>query len=129
LACGRDKRPEPPADLLTKEQMADILYDMFLINSAKGSSLKILQENGVDPDVYVLEKHGIDSARFVRSNDYFAYSHQDYSEIMTIIQERVNREKEYYEQELEKEDNEAQRIKDSLKKARPKKKALLEDAN
>jgi hypothetical protein len=129
VACGRNKRPEPPADLLTKEQMANILYDMFVLNSAKGSSLKILQENGIDPDVYVLEKHGIDSARFVRSNDYFAYSHQDYSEIMTIIQERVETEKEYYEQELEKENNEAERIKDSLKKAQPKKKSKSEDTD
>ena len=126
MTCERNKRPEAPADLLTKQQMADILYDMFVLNAAKGSSLKILQENGVDPDTYVLEKHQIDSARFVRSNDYFAYSHQDYSEIMDMIQERVEKEKEYFELKLEEENDEAQRIKDSLKNARPKKKSRPE---
>lgn len=99
---------------------------MVLINSAKGSSTKILQENGIDPDAYVLKKHGIDSTRFVKSNNYFAYSHKDYQEIMTLIEKRIDKEKAFYEKELEKENAEAERRKDSLKQTRPTKKPKAE---
>lgn len=121
FSCNKKQRPDPPEDLLTKVEMSNILYEMFIINSAKGSSMKVLQENGVDPDKYVLERFDIDSTRFVNSNNYYAYSYDDYREIMTLIEERISEEKEYYEGILEEEQAAAKRRADSLRKVKPKK--------
>ena len=121
FSCNKKQRPDPPEDLLTKVEMSNILYEMFIINSAKGSSMKVLQENGVDPDKYVLERFDIDSTRFVNSNNYYAYSYDDYREIMTLIEERISEEKEYYEEVLEEEQAAAKRRADSLRKVKPKK--------
>lgn len=121
FSCNKKQRPDPPEDLLTKVEMSNILYEMFIINSAKGSSMKVLQENGVDPDKYVLERFDIDSTRFVNSNNYYAYSYDDYREIMTLIEERISEEKEYYEEILEEEQAAAKLRADSLRKVKPKK--------
>ena len=121
FSCNKKQRPDPPENLLTKVEMSNILYEMFIINSAKGSSMKILQENGVDPDIFVLERFDIDSTRFVNSNNYYAYSYDDYREIMTLIEERINKEKEQYEQILEEEQVVAKRRADSLRELKQKK--------
>lgn len=121
FSCNKKQRPDPPENLLTKVEMSNILYEMFIINSAKGSSMKILQENGVDPDTFVLERFDIDSTRFVNSNNYYAYSYDDYREIMTLIEERINKEKEQYEKILEEEQVVAKRRADSLRELKQKK--------
>lgn len=125
-SCAKTSRPEPPVNLLSKDLMADVLYEMFIINSAKGSSMKILQQNGIDPDTYVLRKYEIDSASFVDSNNYYAYDFDAYRDIMNAIQERVEREKETYEAQLEQEQEAAKKRADSIKKLMPKKEVKLD---
>ena len=73
LAVIQDLRPEKPENLISKDKMAEILYDMFIINSAKGVNRKILRNNGIDPEAYILSKYEIDSIHFAQSNAYYAY--------------------------------------------------------
>ena len=120
FSCEKQTRPDKPDDLLSKQEMSNILYDMIIINSAKGSSMKTLQENGVDPDRYVLEKYNIDSTRFVNSNTYYAYDFEDYREILISIEERIKKEQEEYQDLLEEEKIASKKRIDSLKKKKPK---------
>ena len=46
-SCG-EKVIEEPNDLIAKEKMVDILYDLALINAAKSTNPKILEEKGED---------------------------------------------------------------------------------
>ena len=48
--------------------MADILIDMALLTSAKGINKKKMENNGIIPENFILEKHKIDSMQFAESN-------------------------------------------------------------
>jgi hypothetical protein len=94
LGCQNKLKVEKPDNLIPREEMANMLYDMFVISSSKGSSINVLKENGIQPDVYVLTKYGIDSLQFVNSNNYYAHDIDTYIEILTDVKERLDKEQE-----------------------------------
>ncbi|MEJ2113616.1 MAG: DUF4296 domain-containing protein, partial [Flavobacteriaceae bacterium] len=81
ISCHDIERPEKPNDLLSKDKMVEVILDMTLLTSAKGSNKFELQENGIIPKEYILEKHGVDSIRFAKSNEYYSYDVQVYEDI------------------------------------------------
>lgn len=114
------EKPTKPDDLIPEAKMADIMYDVFLLNSAKGVNKKLLEQNGIYPENYVFEKYGIDSTQFANSNNYYAYDTKTYESILEKIKEKVNTKKKEYEA-VEKAEEETRRIKaDSIKRARTK---------
>lgn len=111
--------PKKPKDLLSKNEMVNILIDAKLLNSANGANKTILRKNGIDADTYVFEKYGIDSLQFAQSNAYYAYHIKDYEAIYNMVTDSLKRLK----TALKKEEK---RIKDSIEiaeeKAKQKKK-------
>ena len=81
LACNGFDGPEKPKDLLSKNQMVNILIDSKLITSANSSNTKTLTENHLDVETYVFKKHNIDSLQFATSNAYYAYHTELYEAI------------------------------------------------
>jgi len=126
FGCGDGiERPPKPEDLISQDEMAEIMYDVYLLNSAKGVNKKILEENGIYPEKYVFEKYGIDSTQFAKSNDYYAYDIKTYESILQKIKEKIELKKTEYEA-LEKAEEEARKKKeDSLRKVRTKEKDSL----
>ena len=47
---------KPPENLISKEKMVDIIYDMTLINVAKGVNKSILENNGIIPCITNIKK-------------------------------------------------------------------------
>jgi hypothetical protein len=70
-SCG-EKVIEAPNDLIEKGKMADILYDLALINAAKSTNPGILEEGGIEPMEFLYKKYGVDSVQFVKSDIYYA---------------------------------------------------------
>ena len=66
-------KPKKPDNLISKDKMTEIIYDISLINSAKGVNKKLIENEGIIPVEYIYTKHNIDSLQFVLSNEY-AYS-------------------------------------------------------
>ena len=60
------------SDIISEKKMIDIIYDMALINVSKGINKRILENNGMKPQSYILKKYKIDSLLFVRSNNFYA---------------------------------------------------------
>lgn len=115
FACN-EKVIEPPADLIAKDKMLDILYDLAIINSAKGINSSILEQNGIDPMGYIYEKYGIDSVQFVKSDVYYASVPEQYEELYQELASRIKKDRENLEA--------AKKSKqDSLKKSKEKKPA------
>ncbi|MEM1003456.1 MAG: DUF4296 domain-containing protein, partial [Bacteroidota bacterium] len=85
LGCQNKLKVEKPDNLISQQDMSNILYDMFIISSSKGSSINILKDNGIQPDVFILQKHGIDSLQFIDSNNYYAHDIQVYNEILMSV--------------------------------------------
>ncbi len=113
VSCKEEAVPKPD-DLLSKQQMADILYDITLINSMKGVDKKNLEASFFHYDTYLYKKHNVDSAQFAESNNYYAAYPLKYDKIYELVNTRFLKERRDVEAELEKE----KKRRDSLQKAK-----------
>lgn len=126
LACDDiSKRPKKPGNLISKDQMSELLYDLYVINSAKGVNKRTLETNGFNPETYILEKYNIDSTRFADSNIYYAFDTETYKAIVEKVKTRLEAEKQVFEDIKERESDSIKKRKDSLnKKANKRKKSI-----
>lgn len=125
FGCEPRLKPEKPQNLIPKDKMTLVLYDMFVINSAKGINRLKLEKNGINPERYILTKHSIDSVQFAKSNDYYAHDLEVYDEIIEAVKQKITSNKENFEALEKKDVPSKRRVKDSLK--RLKSKALIEE--
>ncbi|AXT18362.1 DUF4296 domain-containing protein [Flavobacteriaceae bacterium AU392] len=100
------EKPKKPKNLISKEKMVDILYDMTIITHAKSTQKRILENKGFQPERYVFEKYNIDSLQFTESNEYYTFNIDDYQQIYIELDIRFKADKKIY-----------QAIVDSIKKA------------
>ena len=115
VSCHDIERPEKPNDLLSKDKMVEVIIDMTLLTSAKGSNKFELQENGIIPKEYIFEKHGVDSIRFAKSNEYYSYDVEVYESIYQRVHDSLQELKaKFTKMDMEGKNN--KREKDSLKK-------------
>ncbi|RCT53857.1 DUF4296 domain-containing protein [Winogradskyella sp. KYW1333] len=122
LSCDNKDRPPKPSNLIPKEKMADIIYDLYIINAAKGVNRKVLEKRNLVPQNYVLTKFEIDSIQFAQSNNYYAFDTEDYALIVESVKSRLEREKKEIEDLQKQEQVEAKRKRDSLKALNTEKK-------
>jgi hypothetical protein len=113
MAC-ENKAMKKPSNLISEDQMAAILYDMILINSAKGINKQLLEKNIKNPEKYIYKIYNIDSLQFVESNAYYTYKSDSYKAIYDKIEKKLEAQKKVYEALAAEE----KRVKDSLKKNR-----------
>ena len=59
------------SDIISEKKMIDIIYDMALINVSKGINKRILENNGMKPQSYILKNIKL-TVCFVRSNNFYA---------------------------------------------------------
>jgi hypothetical protein len=113
MAC-ENKAMKKPSNLISEDQMSAILYDMILINSAKGINKQLLEKNIKNPEKYIYKIYNIDSLQFVESNAYYTYKSDSYKAIYEKIEKKLEAQKKVYEALAAEE----KRVKDSLKKNR-----------
>lgn len=116
LSCNDIDKPKKPDNLLSKNDMIDIITDINLVNAAKGTDKKILENKGINPEKYIFEKYNIDSIQFAENNNYYAYDVKEYEDIYLKVKQRLESQREEYKalQEIEKKE------KDSIRKAKKK---------
>ena len=95
------------------------MYDLYILNAAKGVNRKLLELNGIMPSDYIYRKYGIDSLQFAESNTYYAYDPEVYTRIIAKMNTDLEKDKVLYEK-LTKEDE----VSDSIKKADKNKEAV-----
>lgn len=118
LVCCGEKVIEPPENLIPRNKMTDIVYDLALINAAKSTNPKVLEDHLIEPMQYIYEKYAIDSIQFVKSDVYYASIPEEYAAIYENVSIRLEKEKKEIE-DVRKKKNEENRIKleqDSVKK-------------
>ncbi|MDG5490375.1 DUF4296 domain-containing protein [Psychroserpens sp. SPM9] len=116
LGCSTYEKPEKPENLISKDKMVDILYDVFILNAAKGSSKSILENQGVFPQDYVFNKYKIDSLQFAQSNAYYGFYVEEYEVILSKVEQRINADKEKYQKRIDANEKRKLEIRDSIKK-------------
>lgn len=118
LSCRSSDQPEKPNNLIPKDKMASILYDVFVLNAAKGSSKIVLENNGIYPENYVFAKYDIDSLQFAESNTYYGFYVEEYEAIIADVEQRINVNRELYKKLVEEEDKRKKRTRDSINKTK-----------
>ena len=58
MSCG-NTAIKKPTNLISEDQMVEILYDVMIINSAKGVNKQLLENNIQNPKEYIYSKHNI----------------------------------------------------------------------
>ena len=115
FSCDNKDRPPKPSNLIPKDEMANILYDLYIVNAAKGVNRKVLEKRNLVPETYVLTKYNIDSTQFAQSNNYYAFDTEEYTTIVESVKSRLEREKKEVEVLQKKQQEDAKRKRDSIK--------------
>jgi len=123
IGCDNSiEKPKKPDNLISEAVMVDIMYDAFLLNSAKGVNKRMLENNGIFPENYIFDKYNIDSTQFANSNNYYAYDTKTYESILKRIREKIEADKKKYEAVEALEEAERKRKSDSIREVRKREK-------
>ena len=122
VSCFSQNKPKKPDNLISEDKMVRVIIDMSVYSSAKGVNRTVLEENGVQLEAHIYEKHQIDSAQFAASNYYYTYYPETYEDIYKQVRDSLTKLKAVYTALDKKETKEKRRL-DSIK--RPK----LEDTS
>ena len=82
---------EKPDNLIDKDKMTDILYDMSLLEAIKTQNIN----GGITTKTaneYIYKKYKIDSIQFAKSNKYYASDIEEYKKMFEKIKDRLNKE-------------------------------------
>jgi len=101
FSCGEEVI-EKPVDLISKEKMIDILHDLAIINAAKTTGPRVMEDKNFAPMQFIYDKYEIDSIQFVSSDLYYASRPLEYEDIYKKIEERIIKQKEGFEKQKEK---------------------------
>ena len=113
-ACTSNTIIKKPENLIPKEQMVDLLTDIFIANG--GDNIKNLNlQRSTNYFPFVFEKYQIDTIRFRESNYYYTSRIDDYDEILEKVDKRLKALKEQYDTEIKLMDSLELAKKDSIK--------------
>ena len=105
-----------PENLIEKEIMVDVMYDLALLEAIKYQSPNALQAHKINPDEYIYKKYKIDSAQFVQSNMYYASDYKEYKKMYDQINSRLVKNKSLLEEAIKNEKDKALLLKKESKK-------------
>ena len=115
FSCNEEvvKKPE---NLIEKDIMVDVMYDLALLEAIKYQSPNALQAHKINPDEYIYKKYKIDSAQFVQSNMYYASDYKEYKKMYDQINSRLVKNKSLLEEAIKNEKDKALLLKKESKK-------------
>lgn len=96
ISCTSNTIYKKPENLISKDQMVNLLVDMHLAQSAK-TVKNIENKRKIDYMYLVYEKYNIDSTRFKTSNFYYTTDIDEYNEILKKVQKRLQKLKKKFE--------------------------------
>ena len=128
MNCTSNTILEKPKDLIPKEQMVELITDLFIASKAKAIKNENL-ERKINYSSLIFEKYQIDSSRFKESNLYYTSKIDEYNEILNEVDIRLKLLIAQFEKEIEEKDSieRAIRFSKSKKAGEQSKKEELED--
>ena len=92
LGCG-EKLIDPPDDLIPPDQMTEILYDISIMDAIESNYPNALERNDILVMEMIFRKYGVDSARFAKSDLYYASRPEQYEKIYQDLHDRLSAER------------------------------------
>lgn len=90
LGCKPKEVVEKPQDLIHRDTMISILYDLSLIQSASNHNLDTNFNKNIPS--FIIHKYKIDSLRFVNSNRYYASQVDEYQKMYEEVYQKIKAE-------------------------------------
>lgn len=115
-SCTSNTIYKKPKNLLTKNEMVNIITDMYIAEGAR-SVHNLDLERSVDYMPLVYEKYKIDSVRFAESNFYYTTKIDDYEDILKMVENRLKEKKIKYEKIAKEKDSIKQKKNPYIKKS------------
>ncbi|MEL4306932.1 DUF4296 domain-containing protein [Joostella sp. CR20] len=112
---------DKPENILDKDVMTNIYYDIAVLNAAKSTAAKNLETYNFDPEEYIYRKYNIDSAQLSQNSIYYTSNPNLQSEMFTEVEKRLQKLKDTVDSKLEKQQTE--KVKKAPAKKAPAKKA------
>lgn len=84
---------EKPNNLIEKDKMVDIMYDLSLLSAIKLQQSTMPGAQTINSNAYIYKKYKIDSLQFVQSNIYYASDLKEYEKMIQKIKTRIDKEK------------------------------------
>jgi len=82
---------EKPKNLIEKDKMIDILYDLSLLDAVKTQFIEGGISNKKVND-YIYKKYKIDSLQLVQSNKYYASDVEEYKKMFEKVKSKLDKE-------------------------------------
>jgi hypothetical protein len=115
ISCqSLDKRPKPES-FIEEDRMVEILTDIAFVRAAKSSNRKTFEEENINPEAFILKKHGIDSIIFAENNTWYSGQIEKYKTIFVRVKANLDKETAKYEK-LKKEEDSIKKLKILLQK-------------
>jgi len=126
INCTSNTIIKKPDNLVSKDEMANILTDMFLASG--GENIKNIQlQRKVNYFPLVYEKYQIDSTRFKESNFYYVSRIDDYQKILVKVDEKLKALKKRNQEEISVQDSIKKIKRDSIKDINRNKKEVIDE--
>lgn len=98
LTIGCVEKKTKPKNLISEEDMINILYDLNMLNAVKASNYQLFNSHNIKPEEFIYEKYKIDSLQFVQSHKYYISDIEQYEKMLDKIIHQLKSEKEEYSQ-------------------------------
>ncbi len=113
FSCQSVDKASKPDIILSEDCMTDIFTEIAFIKAAKISYKKILDDENVNPEAYILRKYGIDSIVFTENNIWYSKQLETYRKILTKVKNNLESSRIKYEK-IKKEEDSIKNINDSI---------------
>lgn len=88
FSCQDVKKPERPANLISKEKMVDILSDVYISNASRNVNNKLIKKMNLKLDSLIYAKYEIDSIQFAQSNAFYSSDLKTYGNLLSQVKNR-----------------------------------------
>jgi hypothetical protein len=89
FSCTDLEKSPKPENLYTKDKMAAVLTELYLVEGAIASNKASYLKTGIVPSSYIYEKFETDSISFKENLDFYTDRIEDYLIILDQVQENL----------------------------------------
>ncbi|MGV3461335.1 MAG: DUF4296 domain-containing protein [Flavobacterium sp.] len=93
FSCRQGNTVDEPENFIEEEKMADMLYDLTLLQTIYSVAPDGLQDKRIDGYNFLKGKYGVDSTTFSQNHKYYAAQPEKYQKMQKRIIERLDAEK------------------------------------
>jgi len=88
VVIGCNSSVEKPKNLISKDKMIDVLYDLSLLQAIKTQNISG-GINTKESNEYIFKKYKIDSVQLAQSNKYYASDMEEYKNIFAAVKAKL----------------------------------------